>query len=634
MTNDTLEKSNSAPITKTVQTLPGVEMGAYDGVGDSFGSSLTIQLAQANNNFIPFGTAVHARDRQLAAFWKTEPFLASTINSIVMARASLTWELTGPPKSVAAVRKVLRRSDFGHGWQSFIAKIALELLTADNGAFIEVVRAKPRPGRKPETGVVLGLNHLPSAMCYRTGNPNTPVIYVDANGVNHKLKWYQVATLSEIPIPNSENKNIQLSFVSRVLKMAETMRSVAIYQNEKITGQFGKAIHVVSGVSQNDIENIQKKGKLNAQAQGNIAYMSPLILSTLDPSSTVSKVTLELASLPDKFNYNEMLVWYITLLALASGSDYMDLAPLPGKGLGTAAQSDSLAQKSRVKGILLFMKLIENALETTRVLPPNVGFKYSNTDAQAEKETATIKNQRAKTREIQIKTGEITPEIARQIAVDDGDLKQEYLMMMGEGNRGTVTIRDDERVSESLLQQKPEEQLNPISIDVADKASKWIKRLIKESPVQSSSPIPESQLNTFTDHLRALLKTEMSVGTDGAWQDYILTKAANLSGIHAHALRYRLPDNYRIHVNKNKIVDSENNVIYVKPVVKDTSIPPSEFINKVTLENYVEVAEAMLKEFDGGDLPSQHMLDVYRVGFFSETLVKMKLRQLYYEKCL
>jgi len=621
----------------TVQVIPDPQLATDNIAG--INETLVLQLAQARSGIVPFGAAIHARDEQLAKLWKTESFLAAAINSIVMTRASLSWELTGPPQSVDRVQKIFKKSDFGRGWQSLIAKMALDLLQADNGAFIEVVRGKPRKGRKPESAPIVALNHLPSSLCTHTGNPDSPVIYTDSNGIHHLLKWYQVVPLVEIPIPNEDNKNIQFCFVSRILEMAETIKAVSNYQKEKVSGRFNQAIHIVSGIKQHDIETIEKQAQLNADNMGLVNYMSPIILTTLDPSSKVSSATIELAAFPDGFNFNELMVWYITLLALASGSDYMDFGPLPGKGLGTASQSNSLAQKSRVKGILLFMKIIEHALESSNVLPPNVSFRFANADAIAEKEEADIRKIRAETRNIQLKAGEITPQVARQMAVDKGDLRQEYLIMMGETENDTITVSDGERVSEHIL--RPEASNLPVvkpnvSVppDVAAKAGAWIRKLVEEHPVQAARAISASQLQTLEENLRNWITKEIIIGTDDIWLDYILIKAAKWAGINPIALRQRLPDNYQVYIQNSRISDSTGSVIYQKLQKKEAHTKTIQnILDKITISNYPERVKEV---FELADKPidieqiNTHLKATKKLAYFSEELLGLALIQLHY----
>lgn len=64
------------------------------------------------------------------------------------------------------------------------------------------------------------------------------------------------------------------------------------------------------------------------------------------------------------------------------------------------------------------------------IIPTNVKFSYSETDPSEDQQRTDMKLSRAKERQIRIMSGEITPAISRQIAVDDGDLELAYMMQM------------------------------------------------------------------------------------------------------------------------------------------------------------------------------------------------------------
>lgn len=511
---------------------------------------MVLSFAQYNNTVEPWNGNPVKRDKQLATFWKTEPFLASAVNSIAMTRSALSWELSGTPKTVDQVQAILNSANFGQGWQHLMMQLNIDVLTTDGGGFIEVIRQPPSGGRKPESMPVVGIAHLPSVQCIRTGNPLEPVIYIDDLGEKHYLKWYQVITITENPIPESQEGR-QFCFVSRVLKFATIMRDILQHHEEKVSGRFSKAIHVISGVSQGEIEEIQTRANYGADNAGLLRYMQPIILTTLDPNATISKQTIELASLPDGFDFNTMMNWYITLLALASGSDYQEFAPLSSGNLGTASQSDTLHRKAQRKGTQLFIKIIETGLQQSKVIPPTVAFRFKQQDAQAEREEAEIQRVRAQTRKIQIDAGEITPQISRQIAVDEGDLKQEYLLAMGEDDiTPDVTISDDETVSEELM------ELNKtISPKSAWMAATFLVETLKSHPLQAISPINDVHLVTFKENLRDLNQGGV-FGTDGVWMSPILVDAALKSGIPPQMLRQRLPNNYKILTTSKKVVDS------------------------------------------------------------------------------
>jgi hypothetical protein len=126
--------------------------------------------------------------------------------------------------------------------------------------------------------------------------------------------------------------------------------------------------------------------------------------------------------------------WYINAMALAFGSDYQDLAPLPGGNLGSSQQSKVLHMKSRGKGPAMFMSMMEQLMNFHGLMPNNVKFKFGEQDTAADMERAQLGLMRAKMRAEMIKSGEITPEIARQMALDSGDLDEALLAAMGEQN--------------------------------------------------------------------------------------------------------------------------------------------------------------------------------------------------------
>lgn len=520
---------------------------------------LVLSFAQHNSIVEPWGGNPVRRDKQLAKIWKDEPYLASAITSIAMTRSALSWELSGTPKTVQQVQNLLNRANFGQGWQHLMMQINIDLLTTDNGAFIEVIRRPPTTGRRPESMPVEGIAHLPALQCVRTGNPLEPVIYVDDDGEEHILKWYQVVAIVENPVPES-TVGRQFCFVSRVLKFAQIIKDVLQYYEEKVSGRFTRSVHIVSGVAQGELEEVTTKANYDADNAGLLRYMQPIILTTLDPNATISKQTIELAALPDGFDLSTLLNWYITLLALASGSDYQEFAPLSNGNLGTASQSDTLHRKAQRKGTQLFIKIIENGLEQSKIIPTSVAFRFKQQDAQAELEQAEIEKVRAGTRQIQIADGEITPEIARQIAVDKGDLKQEYLLALGDEDlTPAVTVSDDENVSEELIAAEGK----AVPLAAAQAAATHFIDTLMGHPLQAISPIGDTKLATFKAALRNAIGAGI-IGTDDVWMSQPLVAAANEAGIPPQMLRARLPNNYQVLVHPG-VVQTGTKQLWVAP---------------------------------------------------------------------
>jgi hypothetical protein len=272
------------------------------------------------------------------------------------------------------------------------------------------------------------------------------------------MPWYSIITLEEFPAPIEDMLDVQYCAVTRVLRAAQIMRDIAIYRGEKVGGRFTEAVHIVGGISKANIDDVRQRAQERADNAHLSRYLAPVIVESLDPQSTPSVATLDLKALPEGFDLDAELRWYIAFLATGFGRDYQDFAPLPGRGLGTSQQSETLHLKSRGKGPQTWDDVFTTAMNNF-VMPRDPGdlddllvtFSYTDQDIQAEQQAADVQKTRAEARQIRIDSGEITPEIARQIAQDEGDLSEELLqaveamtpissLVTEEGERtGTIT---------------------------------------------------------------------------------------------------------------------------------------------------------------------------------------------------
>lgn len=367
----------------------------------------------------------HSRDLWLRTFWKTENMLASGVYSMSSRYAAYEWDLVGLPKACARVRDVLHNSEHGKGWTKLILPVIQDMLTQDNGAWIEIVREEDAANSP-----CIQLNHLDTTRCTRTGDWDTPIIYSDILGHEHKMKWYQVIELTEFPSAEENARGMQLCAVSRLLRAAQIMRDIAIYQHEKVSGQFNRQLNIVSGVSKTMIDDALESQRIEASSQGLNRYILPVIMTALDPRANLTKTTIDLASLPEGFDPEVAMRLYTIQLALAFGSDPQDIAPLPGHNLGSSAQSQMLHQKGRGKGAALFMSIMEQELNYQGIMPRSVTFKYKDQDDQQDKDKEAIRAIRATRLGTLVKAGILTAEVAARILVDNGDLEEKYLPLL------------------------------------------------------------------------------------------------------------------------------------------------------------------------------------------------------------
>jgi hypothetical protein len=368
-----------------------------------------------------------ARDAALDQFWPTEPMFSSALYSVESRYSSFGWTLSGPPLTTAAVQRILHSSHYGEGWVSFIMRVLTDLLTQDNGAFIEVARAGDSP-----SAPVVALNHLDASRCYRTGVPATPVIYYDDYGKGHRMKWYQIIPMTEFPSPRERHRGMQHSALSRCLRAAQIMREIQTMEFEKASGRFEKTIHLVSGMPTRMIDDAIAKHRSTADAAGQMRYIQPVVIGTLDPTANVSHAQIDMASLPDGFDKNSALTWYVTNLAMAFGTDYSDFAPSPRHSMGSGTESRTAHVKSRAKGAAVFMATLQQVFNFRGVMPSTVRFQFGEQDLAEEFDRLATRKERAAWLDILLKNGTITQQVARQLIVDAGDMDPRYLEMMHE----------------------------------------------------------------------------------------------------------------------------------------------------------------------------------------------------------
>lgn len=389
--------------------------------------SLTIYMGSVAEQVTPWGTNTKRRDDELRQFYPTEDILAAAIGSVSTRNAAYEYKVEADNKRLEQATMTMLNSCIAgseQGWIPFISRFSTDFMTQDNGAFVEVIRN----GRTPFSPVI-GLGNLDANRCLRTGDPNFPVVYTDFDGNLHKLAWFQVIAVSDLPSPIETMYGVGLCSVSRVLRYAQILKDISVYKGEKVSGRFARAIHVVGGVSNSDLNDIQEKSEEEADNKGLARFIMPIILASLDPEKPVSHVEIPLASLPDGFDLDIEMKWYIATIALGFGGDYQDFAPLPGGNLGTSTQSEVLHRKSSGRGPALFMKIIRDMFTYRGILPRNVRFTFYEQDLGADLERAKLAEVHARTRALQLKSGEINVPIAQKLAVRMDELEEEDLRL-------------------------------------------------------------------------------------------------------------------------------------------------------------------------------------------------------------
>lgn len=281
------------------------------------------------------------------------------------------------------LRDIFLQANAGKGWVHFLFQSLRDYLTTDNGSFVEIVRASSASGAK-----ILGIVHLDSWRCTRTGDPETPVIYRDREGVLHELKDYQVFDITDMPDPAESFFGVGLCAASRAYNSIRRFAFINQYLLEKVSGMRPQSLHFITGVTERQLQNAMQTTEAEVRGKGAVAYRGAVMIPFIQRDA-ISHVEIPVASLPDNFNYDDEESAALLAYANAIGMDIQDLKPLTGQALGTGAQSQVLHDKAGGKGLAAWDQDWEHKVNEW-ICDPDSSFFFMENDYRDEKQKADI----------------------------------------------------------------------------------------------------------------------------------------------------------------------------------------------------------------------------------------------------
>ncbi len=402
------------------------------------GGGYVFWLGHQADGFPAWGFNAIDRDIALRAFWPTEPYLASAFGSQIARYSSFPYVLEGPSRTTAIYDSIFNGCENGQGWQAMWVKIVTDIYTQSNCGWMELIRTQDDP-----IAPVISFRHMDTGRVRRTGRPDTPCIFYDLQSRPHLMKWYQVIEFPEMPSPNIFHRGLQLSVLDRILKAAQIMKAIQQFKHERVTGIKSHELHLVGGFNQEILDGTIKQKTAAARAAGNVAYVDPIIVAALNPEGRATHEVINLNELPPDFNEEVFMKWYIGNISLAWEDEYQSFFPLPGGNLGTAQQSQTMADKARSKGPAVFMRMVEHKFNYYGVLPRSVRMHYGEQDPAADMQKVQLIWRFAQYLKLLIDSGVITPEIGALMMRDAGYLKPEYLKLLGETDPTPQPVSSD-----------------------------------------------------------------------------------------------------------------------------------------------------------------------------------------------
>lgn len=359
----------------------------FSGVPNLQDSGLLFSIGSTIDSIPDWSVYPWARDRMLRAFYKVEPIISGAVYTLTARLSALRYTLTGRDELQDDIHQLLDDADYGNGFEVLISKTITDLATQDNGAFWELV-GDGNPDGELLGGVAYGVNYLDPAQCYRTYDPEYPVLYVDPiKGTRHQIHRSRVVMFSNMPMPNELARGVGFCPLSRALLSVQLMQAIQEYRYEKTSGKFERAIGFGTGMTSQTLQGLLNQVQNEDENMGFARFGKiPFFVS---PRKEVNLNLLDLASVPDGFDLMNETEVYVMTIALAFGIDARELWAATQTG-ATKADASIQHMKTRGKGLADLITTIERAVNQF-LMPEDMKFVYDFIDDEHDAEVATTR---------------------------------------------------------------------------------------------------------------------------------------------------------------------------------------------------------------------------------------------------
>lgn len=384
------------------------------------------------------------RDLELNDFWKKVAHLSGAYYTLASKLSAVPFRIEPRDPAVKAHRdmaedfqtKLEEESEFGQMWEGFFVPWLLDLWTQDNGAFGEVIGEGSKDG--PIRGPAVGLAHLDSYRCTRTGNAEFPVVYTGMDGTPYKLHRSRVIFASQMPSPREEMYRVGLCWTSRCLDVAQNLLDIMTFKQEKLGSRPARRLMITQGgLDPDTLRSAFIQAEEQMTGMGLTRYSKNVIAGdSMYPDADVESI--DLAGLPDGFDEQQSVTLGMFTIALTGAVPPRWLWPASETG---ATKADAMYQ--HVAGLTggpgATLKMIATALggsergklsSAGKFLPPTLKMTFDFQDDEEDRTQAEIRRTRAEQREKDLADEVITIRVAREQAVESGDITQAQFEMM------------------------------------------------------------------------------------------------------------------------------------------------------------------------------------------------------------
>lgn len=359
----------------------------------------------------PYGTKT--RDHILRIMFRNEynTLVQSVVSTIIKKFVTTPWDIEGDKKVKVTIRAadgrlktisaiehfqlVFQNAQFGMGWEFFCQLFLEDFFCQDFGAVCEIIGPGEPIG--PVDGAITGIAHLDSGRCFITGNPYFPIFYWSLiSGSLHRIHTSRVVRFVDAPSADERFFGIGLCALSRSIAIANRQMLMSRYIEGTVDDKPKPGIMLWQGITDNQLKVLLASYTRDQQNDTQPFWGKTMHATSVNVDNPIKAEALNFSQTPEKFDWLKYNSIDVDAIAAAFNIDRQDIWELAGRGIGSAGQSEVLADKAAGKMMGFLFQNFERMVNR-RILPRDFEFQFKRQDAEFEKKQAEINLQLAQT---------------------------------------------------------------------------------------------------------------------------------------------------------------------------------------------------------------------------------------------
>lgn len=371
------------------------------------------------------------RDHYLSRVWKVNNHLGIAVYNGQSKLTALPPRVRAKDETVSLhvrqaenmTKRIQLISQFGQGWLAAADPFYEDLLTQDNGAFMEII-GEGRPDG-PIIGSPVAVRYLDSQRCMRTGDKIYPVIYTDQDGRRYKFHWTRIIVMSQQPSPRVDMNGVGFCAVSRAINIGQTLYDMVNYKMERLGSRPVNKMLVGRGIKAEEIATALQAAMAKMDGSGLSRYSKVVAIGSSNTEIGIDDIDLTHL---DPFDEEVGTRLGMYAIAAAFGMDISEIWVTTG---GRQAQAEARIQNSRSRGKLPAQVSAALAHQfNLKFVPSHLYLEFDFQDDEEDQQRANIRDIRSRNRMRDIDSGTLDERAARMWMVADGDLDRATFVEM------------------------------------------------------------------------------------------------------------------------------------------------------------------------------------------------------------